>query len=55
MSLSAVRRTARKAADARHEFELAIRAAHDAGWTTRAIAKDAGLSHQRVHQILHGK
>lgn len=31
----------------------AIRRAHDAGASLRAIAKAAGLSHQRIHQLLN--
>ncbi len=36
---------------ARDRFEQAIRDAHKAGVSLRAIAEDAELSHQRVHQL----
>lgn len=32
--------------------DLLIQAAHEDGLTLRAIAEAAGLSHQRVHQIV---
>lgn len=51
--LVAVRRAAVKAAQAAQQRDAAIRAAHEAGATIRVIAAEAGLSHQRVHQILH--
>lgn len=53
--LTEVRRAADKAAFASRGRDDAIRAAHQAGETVRAIAKAAGISHQRVHQILHGR
>ena len=53
--LQKVRRAAAKAAQASQERDEAIRAAHSAGATVRAIAAEAGLSHQRIHQILHGR
>lgn len=53
--LSIVRRAATKAALAAQARDDAIRAAHAAGETIRAIAAAAGLSPARVHQILHGK
>lgn len=53
--LTEVRRAARKAALASQERDEAIRAAHEAGETIRAIAVEAGLSSARVHQILHGR
>lgn len=49
--LRRVRRAAHKAALASQERDEAIRAAHQAGSTIRAIAAEAGLSFQRVHQI----
>lgn len=36
----------------RQERDEAIRAAHDAGLTVREIARLAGVSHQRVHQVI---
>ena len=51
--LPTVRRAATKAARARAAFEQAIRDAHAAGASTRVIATAAGLSHQRIHQIIH--
>lgn len=53
--LRRVRRAAQQAALAARERDKAIRAAHAAGATVRAIATEAGLSFQRVHQILHGR
>lgn len=53
--LREVRRAADKAALASVRRDEAIRKAHEAGETVRAIAEMAALSHQRVHQILHGR
>lgn len=53
--LTEVARAAAKAASASKARDDAIRAAHDNGETIRAIAKAAGLSSARVHQILHGR
>lgn len=36
----------------RRERDEAIRAAHGAGLTVREIARLAGVSHQRVHQVI---
>lgn len=36
----------------RQERDEAIRAAHGAGLTVREIARLAGVSHQRVHQVI---
>ena len=36
----------------RQERDDAIRAAHEAGLTVREIARLAGVSHQRVHQVI---
>jgi IS30 family transposase len=38
----------------RQERDNAIRAAHEAGLTVREIARLAGVSHQRVHQVISG-
>jgi 50S ribosomal subunit-associated GTPase HflX len=38
----------------RQERDDAIRAAHEAGLTVREIARLAGVSHQRVHQVISG-
>lgn len=46
---------AAKAASASRERDEAIREAHRAGMSLRAIAAEAGLSFQRVHQIIHGR
>ncbi len=53
--LNAVRGAAHKAARSREAFHQAIRDASAAGASTRAIAAEAGLSHQRVWQILRGE
>lgn len=53
--LTAVTRAAAKAASASQARDDAIRDAHAKGATIRAIAEAAGLSHSRVHQILHGR
>jgi hypothetical protein len=55
VDLKRVTRAAHKAAHARDAFHVAIRAASAAGESTRSIAQVAGLSHQRIHQILHGR
>jgi hypothetical protein len=36
----------------RQERDEAIRAAHETGLTVREIARLAGVSHQRVHQVI---
>jgi hypothetical protein len=36
----------------RQERDEAIRTAHEAGLTVREIARLAGASHQRVHQVI---
>lgn len=38
----------------RQERDDAIRAAHETGLTVREIARLAGVSHQRVHQVISG-
>ena len=38
----------------RQERDDAIRAAHEVGLTVREIARLAGVSHQRVHQVISG-
>jgi len=50
-----IRRAKERADEARSAFHQAVRYAHAEGMTMRAIAHAAGISHQRVHQILHGK
>lgn len=49
--LARVRRAAEKATTARQEFEQVIREAARTE-TLRAVAEAAGLSHQRIHQIV---
>lgn len=53
--LRRVSRAARKAALSREQFEQAIRDASASGASTRVIAYAAGLSHQRIWQILRGE
>jgi DNA-directed RNA polymerase specialized sigma24 family protein len=48
--VSAARRQLRQTRD---EFKAAIRAAVASGETYRDVARMAGISHQRVHQIVH--
>ncbi len=54
-NLRGVERAARKATLSRSQFEQAIRDASGEGASTRAIARAAGLSHQRIWQILRGE
>ena len=49
--LRRVQRCSEKVDRAREDLFAAIIAAHLSGETLRDIAKAAGLSHQRVHQI----
>ncbi len=51
-AIAAVRRAAKRSLVARADFEIAILAASQSGASTRTIAEAAGLSHQRVWQIL---
>jgi hypothetical protein len=51
-------RATRAATEAARAFRVrddAIRQAHSAGHTIRAIAAATGLSSARIHQILHGR
>lgn len=50
--LRRVERAARRAAEAREELRVAMRLAHAAGETMSDIARVAGVSRQRVSQIL---
>lgn len=50
--LRRVRKAAEKIRSANEECRAAIVAARASGETLRDIAEAAGLSHQRVHQIL---
>lgn len=54
-TLRRAQRAAQKAALASEQRDEAIRSAHQAGATIRAIAEATGLSSARVHQILHGR
>ena len=51
--LRRVRRCAGKLRESRADLEESIRAAHASGETYRDIAEAAGLSHQRVWQIVN--
>lgn len=51
--LTKVRRLSVRAVEVMRERDDAIRVAHAEGATLRAIAEVAGLSHGRVHQIVH--
>lgn len=50
--LRRVERLARKVAESRDELRDAMVAAHDSGESYRDIARAAGISHQRVAQII---
>jgi hypothetical protein len=50
--LDRVRRAAQRLAEARNEMEAAIRAARDSGETYQDIADVAGLSRQRIQQMI---
>ena len=53
--LQRVARASRNVDEAREELFACIIAAHESGETLRDIAKAAGLSHQRIHQIAREK
>ncbi len=48
-----IRRAKERADKARSAFEQAVREAHASGASMRQIAAEAGLSFQRIHQIVH--
>ncbi len=48
-----IRHAKERADKARSAFEDAVRDAHEAGQSLRSIAHEAGLSFQRIHQIVH--
>ena len=50
-----VERLEPRLADARVELHAAIRQAHDEGATLSAIARVAGLSRERVRQVVRAK
>jgi hypothetical protein len=50
--LRRVERACQRVIEARHELEAAIKTAAASGETNRDIAERAGMSHQRVNQIL---
>ena len=52
-ALTAAARAADKAASALKARDEAIRKAHADGATLRAIAEIVGLTHARIHQIVH--
>ena len=50
--LERVEQAAFAVADAREEFETAIRAAHANGAALRTIAEAAGVSHEQVRRMI---
>ena len=53
VDLRRVQRAAQRVRECRDELEAAIEAASASGETYRDIALAAGMSHQRVGQIIH--
>ena len=53
--LRRVEEARRRDHEARAALLAAIRAAHDGGCSLRSIEDVAGMSYQRVHQILRGE
>ena len=53
--LDRVGKCRRKADDARQQLVESIREAKDAGCSLRSISEQAGMSYQRIHQILRGE
>jgi hypothetical protein len=53
--LARIELAAERAKEARAELERAIVQAHERGDSLRTIAEAAGLSHQRVHQIIRAR
>ncbi len=53
MTTTNIRKAKERADMARSAFEEAVREAHVAGKSLRVIASEAGLSFQRIHQIVH--
>ncbi len=54
-ALNKVSTAARRSAEAASQRDITIRAAHTAGETIRAIGIAAGLTHSRIHQIVHAE
>ena len=54
-TLNSAGRAAVKAAAASERRNELIRKAHAEGSTMREIARATGLSHSRIHQIIHGR
>jgi transposase-like protein len=54
LPLTRVRRATARRSRSEQEWRQAIREAQEAGESLRAIAKEAGVSHVRVLQILRG-
>jgi hypothetical protein len=50
--LSKVRISAASLADAKHELDLQVRAAHKEGYSLRDIAEASSLSHETVRRIV---
>ncbi len=53
MTTTNIRKAKERADKARSAFEDAVREAHASGVSLREIAREAGLSFQRIHQIVH--
>lgn len=50
--IAALEQVAIRAEQTRTEMATAMRIAHSAGWSLRAIAKAAGVSHEQVRRTI---
>lgn len=55
MTLTRVKRATKRRAAAEEEWRVAIRETHAEGESLRAIAKVAGVSNPRIHQIVRSE